>query len=68
MRENGLRLPLFEKSIVWGRKVLEKGYRCRIGSGENIDVFYAFKIFDPMPLTNGYKVFDLCLHNGGWDS
>ncbi|KAL5581006.1 hypothetical protein UlMin_013448 [Ulmus minor] len=64
------------RSIIWGREVIEKGSRWRIGLGLNIDVIQdrwvpnppMFKIFDPPPLPEGFTVFDLRLHNGEWDS
>ncbi|KAL5544591.1 hypothetical protein UlMin_008375 [Ulmus minor] len=64
------------RSIIWGREVIERGSRWRIGSGLNIDVIQdrwvpnppVFKLFDPPPLPEGFTVFDLCLQNGEWDS
>ncbi|KAL5541511.1 hypothetical protein UlMin_009221 [Ulmus minor] len=59
------------RSIIWGREVIERGSRWRIGSCANIDVIQdrwvpnppMFKFFDLPPLPEGFKVFDLRLHN-----
>ncbi|KAL5570275.1 hypothetical protein UlMin_026850 [Ulmus minor] len=64
------------RSIIWGREVIERGSRWRIGLGLTIDVIQdrwvlnppMFKLFDPPPLLEGFTVFDLRLHNGEWDS
>ena len=57
---------------MWGREVIEKGSRRRIGSGESIDVvkdrwlpkLSNFKVSAPPFLPNNIKVVDLYDSNG----
>ena len=63
------------RSIIWGRKVIKKGSRWRVGFGMNIDIYKdmwlpkpsTFKIYDPPPILGKFKVAMLHLENGNWN-
>ncbi|KAL5570359.1 hypothetical protein UlMin_026934 [Ulmus minor] len=64
------------RSILWGRKVIELGSRWRVGSGESIRVTEdrwipksnSFKILDPPPLPENFRVSELRIPSGTWDA
>ncbi|KAL5548933.1 hypothetical protein UlMin_004164 [Ulmus minor] len=63
------------RSLVWGREIIEKGSRWRVGSGRNIDIFKDrwlpepsnFKVTTPRILLWIFKVAMLRLDNGDWN-
>uniref|UniRef100_A0A803PD49 Reverse transcriptase zinc-binding domain-containing protein n=1 Tax=Cannabis sativa TaxID=3483 RepID=A0A803PD49_CANSA len=63
------------RSLVWGKKLILKWYRWRIGDGDQVRVLQdpwlprpvTFKIYDQPPLPSQLLVDDLKLGNGQWD-
>ncbi|KAL5555861.1 hypothetical protein UlMin_038097 [Ulmus minor] len=71
----GKHASLVWRSLVWGREIIEKGSRWRVGSGRNIDIFKDrwlpepsnFKVTTPSMLPGIFKVAMLRLNNGDWN-
>ncbi|KAL5546786.1 hypothetical protein UlMin_006473 [Ulmus minor] len=71
----GKHASLVWRSLVWGREIIEKGSRWRVGSGKNIDIFKDrwlpepsnFKVTTPPILPGVFKVAMLRLNNGDWN-
>ncbi|KAL5567856.1 hypothetical protein UlMin_024431 [Ulmus minor] len=71
----GKHASLVWRSLVWGREIIEKGSRWRVGSGRNIDIFKDrwlpepsnFKVTIPPMLPGIFKVAMLHLNNGDWN-
>ncbi|KAL5554514.1 hypothetical protein UlMin_041915 [Ulmus minor] len=71
----GKHASLVWRSLVWGREIIEKGSRWRVGSGRNIDIFKDrwlpepsnFKVTTPPMLPGIFKVAMLRLNNGDWN-
>lgn len=63
------------RSLVWGKEIIARGYRWRIGDGKSVKVLedpwiprpLNFKFFDKPHLSNDIYVADLKLQNGQWD-
>ncbi|KAL5556823.1 hypothetical protein UlMin_039059 [Ulmus minor] len=70
----GKHASLVWRSLVWGREIIEKRSRWRVGSGKNIDIFKDrwlpepsnFKVTTPI-LPGVFKVAMLRLNNGDWN-
>lgn len=64
------------RSLLWGREIIMKGYRWRVGNGNNIRVLqdpwlprpHTFKIFEHPEILNDLYVSDLKWENGQWDA
>ncbi|KAL5574791.1 hypothetical protein UlMin_016490 [Ulmus minor] len=64
------------RSILWGRSIIELGSRWRVGSGDSIRVTEdrwipkgsSFKIVDPPPLPDNFRVSELRFPSGVWDA
>uniref|UniRef100_A0A803PJ38 Uncharacterized protein n=1 Tax=Cannabis sativa TaxID=3483 RepID=A0A803PJ38_CANSA len=73
--KSGNHAPFIWRSLVWGKKVIQKGYRWRIVNGNSVRVIedpwlprpVTFKIYDKPPLPNQLYVIDLKKGNGEWD-
>ncbi|KAL5560150.1 hypothetical protein UlMin_036361 [Ulmus minor] len=71
----GKHASLVWRSLVWGREIIERGSRWRVGSGRNIDIFKDrwlpepsnFKVTTPPMLPGIFKVAILRLNNGDWN-
>ncbi|KAL5572866.1 hypothetical protein UlMin_022463 [Ulmus minor] len=71
----GTHASLVWRSLVWGREIIEKGSRWRVGSGKNIDIFKDrwlpepsnFKVTTPPILPGVFNVAMLRLNNGDWN-
>ncbi|KAL5822172.1 hypothetical protein ACOSQ3_024054 [Xanthoceras sorbifolium] len=68
-------LPYFMwRSIMWGRGVLKKGVRWRIGNRENVSIYEdqwllresTFRVYSPRFLPEGVLVAGLIGANGSW--
>ncbi|KAL5579573.1 hypothetical protein UlMin_012015 [Ulmus minor] len=72
----GKHASLVWSSIVWGKEVIEKGSRWRVGSGMGIDIFKDrwlptppfFKISSSPPFPGNFKVDMLRLDSGDWNN
>ncbi|KAL5562410.1 hypothetical protein UlMin_032157 [Ulmus minor] len=71
----GKHSSLVWRSLVWGRDIIEKGSRWRVGSRKNIDIFKDrwlpepsnFKVTTPPMLPRVFKVAMLRLNNDDWN-
>ncbi|KAL5555894.1 hypothetical protein UlMin_038130 [Ulmus minor] len=71
----GKHASLVWRSLMWGREIIEKGSRWRVGSGKNIDIFKDrwlpepsnFKVTTPPMLPGVFKVAMLRLNNDDWN-